>query len=759
MANPQAAISGTQTPLGSPPIAPSQGHGFGMGPVFLASFSTVLGAVLFLRFGYAVGHTGMLGTFAIIALGHAVTIPTALAISEIATNRRVEGGGEYFIISRSFGRTIGGAIGISLFVSQAISIAFYTAAFAESFRFMEPWFLSSFGWYDSRLVAVPATVLLAVLVLTRGASLGVRALWVVTAIQVIALAFFFLGGAPEGADIEGPVLLPGIERPDPFMLVFAVCFPAFTGMTAGVGLSGDLKNPRKSIPQGILLATISAMLIYIVLTIKLATSATPEMLATNQFVMAEISIWGPIIIIGLACATFSSALGSILVAPRTLQALGGDDFAPSARINRFVSAGTGAHNEPRNATIVAAAIAVVMVSAGSMDAIARIVSMFFMVTYGSLCAISFLEYFAARPSYRPSFRSKWYISLAGAIMCLLLMILMDVFYAALAVAFMAVLYLSIRRSHTRGGQGPDQGIAAIFQGGMAQMTRRLQIKLQGTTPTDWRPSIIMISSRTFKRTTPLRVLVWLCNRYGFGTYIHYIEGRLDRATFESGERVLARLIKEPLIHGSGVYVDTMISPSLQSALAQTLQVPGVSGVRNNTILMDFSIKDPPEVLEEVLQGCRLSSAAGLNRRVLRHGDRTFGSRRHIHIWLTWHDYRNASLLILIAYILIAHPEWESAEISIFAAYPESEVAERTRELHTMILEGRIPISPMNVNIIPTTDRSNFQQLVAERSATADLVLLGFTGARLSELGGDVFLRHKALHDILFVNAEEDILIE
>src|SRR5690606_13720934 len=143
------------------------------------------------------------------------------------------------------------------------------------------------------------------------------------------------------------------------------------------------------------------------------------------------------------------------------------------------------------------------------------------------------------------------------------------------------------------------------------------------------------------------------------------QGRLDRATFESGERVLARLIKEPLIHGSGVYVDTMISPSLQSALAQTLQVPGVSGVRNNTILMDFSIQDPPEILEEVIQGCRLSSATGLNRLVLRHGDRLFGNRKRIDVWLTWHDYRNASLIILIAYILLAHQEWESAEIRIF----------------------------------------------------------------------------------------------
>ncbi len=448
-----------------------------------------------------------------------------------------------------------------------------------------------------------------------------------------------------------------------------------------------------------------------------------------------------------------------MVAPRTLQALGGDSFMPSARVNAFLNTGDGAANEPRNATIVTVAIAVLMLTMGSMDAIARIVSMFFMVTYGSLCAISFLEHFAARPAYRPSFKSKWYVSLFGSLICLLLMFLMDPLYAVLAILFMVVLYLTIRKAREMEGIERDSGIAAIFQGAMAQATRYLQIKLQGTEPTDWRPSIIMVSSRTFERSTPLRVLVWLCKRYGFGTYIHHVEGLLDAETYKAGEEVLDQLIREPMIQNSGVYMDTMVSPSMRSALAQTLQVPGVSGVRNNTILFDFSEHDPPAVLDEVLLGCNFASATGLNRLVLRHGDYFFGGRKRIHVWLTWHDYRNASLLILIAYILLAHPDWEDAEINIFAAYPENEVYERTEQLLTMIGEGRIPISPKNVDIIPTTDHSDFQSMVAERSANADIVLLGFTSERLREHGGDLFLRHAPLRDVLFVNAEEEIFIE
>ena len=89
------------------------GYGFGTAPVFLASISTILGAILFLRFGYAVANVGLWGSLMVIVLGHLVTIPTVLAVSEIATNRRVAGGGAYYIISRSFGTSIGGTIGIA----------------------------------------------------------------------------------------------------------------------------------------------------------------------------------------------------------------------------------------------------------------------------------------------------------------------------------------------------------------------------------------------------------------------------------------------------------------------------------------------------------------------------------------------------------------------------------------------------------------------------------------------------------------------
>ncbi|MEO1715416.1 MAG: amino acid permease, partial [Bacteroidota bacterium] len=174
---------------------------FGTGPVFFTAISTILGAVMFLRFGYAVGSVGFIGTLAIILVGHAVTIPTALSIAEIATNQKVEGGGEYYIISRSFGLVIGSSIGIALYFSQAISVAFYIIAFAEAFTSLFEWIMITYElpatveWLLQRkqTVSVPALFILTGIVLWKGADLGVTVLYAVVFTLFISLIAFFIG--------------------------------------------------------------------------------------------------------------------------------------------------------------------------------------------------------------------------------------------------------------------------------------------------------------------------------------------------------------------------------------------------------------------------------------------------------------------------------------------------------------------------------------------------------------------------------------
>jgi solute carrier family 12 sodium/potassium/chloride transporter 2 len=737
-----------------------RGLGFSTSPVFLASISTILGAIMFLRFGYAVGNVGFLGAILIIMLGHMVTIPTALAIAEIATNRQVEGGGEYFIISRSFGSTIGGTIGVSLYFSQAISVAFYMIAFAEAFRPLSSWIEGLTGFpFDPRMISLPGALLLVIIVLLRGAALGVKTLWIVVSVLALSLVFFFLGAPLEGVNAAEVNLLKGIERHDPFILVFAICFPAFTGMTAGVGLSGDLANPRRSIPLGVLSATLTGMVIYILLVAKLIFSAPPELLAADQLIMSRIAIWGPIIPIGLGCATLSSAIGSILVAPRTLQALGRDRIIPVKRINGFLSEGTGKGNEPRNAMLVTSVIALIMITFGNVNFVARIISMFFMVTYGALCSISFLEHFAARVSYRPSFRSRWYLSLFGAAMCFLMMFQMDPLYAVLAIIAIIILYRIIQSSR----EGHSYNLGEIFHGVMTQATRYLQIQLQknraGHRISNWRPSIIMVDNRTFDRSSPLLFFSWLCYRYGFGTYLHFIRGQFDIKTIRESRKSLSDLIKYIKDRKSYIYMDTVISSSVEAAISQSLQVPGISGMENNTILFEFSIHDPKEVVVDVHEHCLMAETSNMNNLVLRHGDHYFGNHTNIHIWLTWNDYQNANLVILLAYILMAHPDWHNAEISIFAAFPSYEADKQTEKLTEMITTGRIPISEKNVRIIPTDAKGKFESMVQSYSSSADLVILGFTEGRLKTKGYELFLRHSELRDVLFVSAQQRILIE
>ncbi|MBS0009760.1 MAG: hypothetical protein KFF49_00015, partial [Bacteroidales bacterium] len=244
-------------------MAETKKKGFGTAPVFFTAISTILGAILFLRFGFAVGTLGFWGVILIILLGHMVTIPTALAISELATNKRVEGGGEYFIISRSFGLNIGATIGIALFLSQAISIAFYVIAFTEAFEFFFDYIKERFDLILPRqVISIPAMALLAILILKKGANMGVKALYVVVGILALSLLMFFLGTTEHAEQAKYTLESAAFRNKESFFIVFAIIFPAFTGMTAGVGLSGDLRDPSKSIPRGTTIATFSGMIIY-----------------------------------------------------------------------------------------------------------------------------------------------------------------------------------------------------------------------------------------------------------------------------------------------------------------------------------------------------------------------------------------------------------------------------------------------------------------------------------------------------------------
>lgn len=786
---------------------------FGTAPVFFTAISTILGAIMFLRFGFAVGNVGFLGTMAIIVIGHAVTIPTAMAIAEIATNQKVEGGGEYYIISRSFGLVIGSTIGIALYLSQGISVAFYIMAFAEAFTSLFNYLIQTFAlpswliWFmeQKQTIGIPALLGLTYIMLSKGADLGVKVLYFVVATLAISLIAFFAGSTDYSkthqfdplatvgdteipktsiAKEEARILLPdtlqlesvdypnqteikpappdqgsdnsqnsGPITPLGFFTVFAIIFPAFTGMTAGVGMSGDLKNPGKSIPLGTLAGTLGGMVVYVFLAYKLTSSASPQDLAdTSKLIMADIAWQGWWIIpLGLAAATISSALGSIMVAPRTLQAIARDHIFPAPKFNTWLSKGKGASDEPFNASIVTIVIAALFILAGALDSVAQVISIFFMVTYGSLCLISFLNHFAADPSYRPKFKSHWTISLFGALACFGLMFFMNVGYAFIAIFMMILLYFFIAYFNQ-----DKKSMALIFQGVIFQFSRQLQVFLQKADKEkakSWRPSVVAFSSHTFERLGAFDLLRWISQKYGFGTYIHQIHGYLSRETNTIAKSCQERLIKMTETTGSKIYVDTLISPSYTSSIAQVIQLPGVAGTENNLLLFEFS-KNNPDSLKDIVENFKLIKSVDFDVLILGSSDRGFGLKKQIHIWITAMDYQNANLMILIAYIIIGHKDWKGAEIKIFAIYPEDSIEKERNRLYNLIELGQLPISPKNVSFIARKPEIKTEVVITEKSRDADLTIVGFYPGLIKHNGLEGFQQIKDVGNVLFVNAAE-----
>ena len=722
--------------------------GFGAMAVFMTAISTILGAILFLRFGYALAHVGLGGLLAIIIIGHIVTVPTALAVAEIATNQRVQGGGAYFIISRSFGLNIGGAIGLALYLSQAVSVAFYIIAFGEAFDPLIPYLPFEVDTYVfKKAIILILMTILSTVVLLRGANIGMKALYGVVALLILSIIFFLMGKPIEEGIIVS--LNNTIEGGDRFFLVFTIIFPAFTGIATGLGLSGDLKDPKKSIPKGTLLATLVGMLIYIAVAFKLASSATPEAMAGDQLIMSKIAVWGPIVPIGLGAACLSSAIGSLLVAPRTLQAIGFDCILPFDNFNNWIAKGRKTDNEPINGSVITIIIAYFFIIIGDVDFVAQIIAMFFMITYGFICLISFLEHFAADPSYRPTFKyNKWYFSLIGAILSFWLMFQMGWAYAALASLLMAITYYFITVA------SPErQGLEKLFKGVIFQLSRQIQIFVQRANKDElenhWRPFAICVSEDSFKRQSAFDLLRWVCYKHGFGTYIHFIKGFLTKETHLESQEVLNRLISQSEGSKSRLYLDTIISPSYTSAIAQVIQLSGISGKGNNLILFEFS-RTNPESLKHALDNYQLFEATGFDVCVLNSSYRGFGYKREIHVWISAHDFRNANLMILLAYIVSGHPEWRNAVIKIFATFPDSQIEKQRKRLLELIEGGRLPIAPSNVKLLPMTSGQTKQSVILKHSTDADLTVVGFKPDHVKE-NPESLIKYGDMGNVLFVN--------
>ena len=734
--------------------------GLGTLPVYFTVASTILGAILFLRFGAAVGTLGFWGAIFIVILGHLITVPTALAISEIATNTRVEGGGEYFIISRSFGLKIGSTIGIAFYFSQAVSIAFYIIAFTEAFAPIFGWIHTQFNLELPRqVISVPALGTLAYIMLKKGSGSGLKMLYIVTIVLAVSLLFFFAGKPIDSGESASHIFSGnfGFFNGNRFFVMFAICFPAFTGMTAGVGLSGDLRNPGKSIPLGTMGGTITGLIIYLLVIWKLSVSASQADLTGDQLIMSRIAVFGAIVIpIGLAAATLSSAIGSILVAPRTLQALANDKSFPSGRFNRFLAKGKGENREPVNASFITVIIAFIFVLMGDIDAVAQIISMFFLITYGTLCLISFLNHFGSPPSYRPRFKSKWYFSLGGFLLSVWVMFKINPLYTLIAYIIIVIFYLIIEKFNKE-----QKGLVNIFKGALFQLNRRLQIYMQkhqlNMENEEWRPAAICISSGSFKHEKVLNLMRWISYRHGFGTYFHFIEGYYGKQTHVEAQKALNELVGSLRERENTLYIDTMISPSYTSAIAQIIQAPSISGMENNMVVFEYD-KNNLDELKRILENVNLVRAGKFDICIFGSSAIPVDYRNGIHVWIRTTDEKNANLMILLGYIISAHPDWKKSCIKIFIVNEGGRIDEMKRELQDLIVGGRLPITLNNIEIITLSENQTISAAVAAHSGEAGLTIIGFREDTIVHNAADYFAKFDPIGDVLFVNAVQSKII-
>lgn len=451
--------------------------------VFTPTLLTILGVIMYLREGSVVGNAGLLGAWAIISLAFIITLTTALSMASITTNIRIGAGGAYSIISQSLGIEAGGAIGIPLYVSQALVVAMYIFGFRSGWQLIFP-------DHPALLIDfITFSALFAIALIS--ADFAFRVQYIILAVIIGSIVSIFASLLNGAADYSPQWLgdYPGF--PDDgfagadFWIVFAIFFPAATGIMAGANMSGDLERPRRSIPRGTLLAIGTAFVIYMALAWWLSVVASPEELVANYTIMIDRALWGPIVIAGLLGATFSSGLASLVGAPRIMQALSGHGILPASQIFARRSKG----GEPRNALIFTGLVVVAGLALRDLNAIAPFVTLFFLITYATINIVVLFEQSLDLVSFRPSIRLPLIIPLAGTLGAIGAMFIINPIFSLVGAIVVLTFYLILIRQRLRAPHGDLRSglFVAIAEWGAKRVAT-----LPETRERAWKPNVLAV---------------------------------------------------------------------------------------------------------------------------------------------------------------------------------------------------------------------------------------------------------------------------
>ena len=534
-----------------------------------------------------------------------------------------------------------------------------------------------------------------------------------------------------------------------FWTVFAVFFPAVTGIEVGVSMSGDLKDPKRSIAQGTLFAIGITFIIYIAQAWWLALNVPAEELSQNLMIMKTVARWPVLINAGLWAATISSALGCIVAAPRTLQALAQDQIIP-----KFIAKGSLKTNEPRLATLITFVIAESCVLMGGLDAVAPVITMFFLNTYGVINLIAVLENLVGNPSYRPQIKVHWLISLGGAIGCYMAMFLIHAPATIAAIIITVSLYIYLGRKDLQATWGD------VKSGFWFSLARFSILKLEDSElhPLNWRPNLMVFSGNHQTGKHLIYFADWLGNKKGIVTLNQLLIGSNNDFILRhqvTASKLLTSFLAANQLDALGhVYV----SDSFRNGIEQVAQLQGVGRIRSNLVLMGWCKKSARE--EDYASLIR--NLHRLRKSVLILNvpeENVFGNYKRIDVW--WGGmHSNGNLMILVAYLLCQNSEWQGCEINLNMIINNEQGRETAASnIEKIIQEARIE-AKVNI-IVEESPDVKVPYIIRKHSHNADLVILGI---QIPEEGGErkfierMILFLAGLPTTLLVKSVEDIAL-
>lgn len=714
------------------------------GGVFTPNVLTILGVIMFLRFGQITGQAGILHGLLILLAAKLITSLTAVSLAAIATNTRVKGGGAYYLISRSLGVEFGGGIALMFYLAQAVSVAMYVLGFSEAFVAAFPSAgLSAQAVATAANIAVFATVIV-------GAGWTIKIQYGILAVLVLALISFGIGATETWslgrfADNFEPAYPSGQNM----LTMFALFFPAATGIMAGANMSGDLRDPGRSLPSGTFAAIAVTAGIYLLLIFLLGGAVERSELIGNSFVMRDLAVWPSLIVAGVFAATLSSALGSMMGAPRILQAFARDKvFAPLS----FLGTGSGPNSEPRRAIIVTVIVSQAAILLGDLNAIAPVITMFFMVTYGTLNLACFYEAYSRNPSFRPRFKySHWTLSLAGTIGCLGAMLLMDSLWAVVALVVIAGLYWSIKRIGIKARWGDVRSGLAFERARRALLT----LEEKPAHAKNWRPIILALGVGPVTRPHIAEFGYWLTAGRGVLSLGQVISGqfedRLERG--QQAERLLRQFINE---EGLAAFPAVVIDDDLLDGVKAMLQCHGIGAMRPNTVLGGWS--DDIDEFERYADMLRLCQRLQRNIVIIKREqtrERWSVPKGEIHIW--WHGRKNGPLMLVLAHLLIQNPEFRRRRVRLIHVVPD-EAGRETAEEHlaSVTRQARVDADPL---IVVT---ENLREALLNVSRTAGIVMLGFEpppAGQHIQFFQEIEVLTEGLHDVILVSSPKQLDVD